>query len=74
MERELINYRIGRNTDAEKEHQDKTQKIILAAKVTELEKELKPLRVEIAEKTDKITREKDLRKWRKISHPKAKKN
>lgn len=60
MERELISYRIGRNTGVEKEHQEKTQKIILAAKITELEKELRPLREEINTKSDKLSREKDL--------------
>ena len=60
LERELISYRIGRDTSAEKVQVDKTQKIILAAKVNELEKELRPLREEIGQKTDKLSREKDL--------------
>ena len=61
MERELISYRIGRKPDLEKDQQDKTQKIILAAKVSELEKELRPLRDEVHNKSEQLNREKDLR-------------
>ena len=60
MERELISYRIGRKPDLEKDQQDKTQKIILAAKVSELEKELRPLRDEVTNKSEQLNREKDL--------------
>ena len=60
MERELISYRIGRKPDLEKDQQDKTQKIILAAKVSELEKELRPLRDEVNNKSEQLNREKDL--------------
>ena len=60
MERELISFKVSRDTGIEQSHVDKQEKLLLSAKVSELEKELRPLREELSEKGDKLVREKDL--------------
>merc|ERR1711892_1636892 len=60
LEADLGSARLGRDTVVSKETDNKQQKAVMAAKISELEKELNPLRTEAKTKSEKLSREKEL--------------
>ena len=60
LEADLGEARLGRDTVVSKETDNKQQRALMTAKISELEKELDPLRAECNLKTEKLSREKEL--------------
>merc|ERR1712242_251910 len=60
LESDLGEARLGRDTVVSKETDNKQPRAVMTAKISELEKELDPLRAECNLKTEKLSREKEL--------------
>ena len=60
LEADLSSARLGRDTVVSKETDNRQQRAVMAAKISELEKELDPLRAECNLKSEKLSREKEL--------------